>query len=270
MRASEWRSLLLDAAEEARAAAQRFVKPSARARVVGVGAAGDRTIEADRAAERAIVGALGAADVRILSEEMGWGGRVDGKWLAIVDPLDGSSNFSRGIPFYCTSIAVVEGASLAGARFAVVEDLVDGDAYYAEAGKGATKNGRAISTSRTGELSESILSVDMSRTTAATVASLAPLVAAAKRQVHFGANALELCLVAEGRTDGFVDLRGRMRITDFAGAYLIAKEAGAVSSDGSGAPLSPALDLEHRFSYIVSANQRLHRQILEKVSRAQP
>lgn len=270
MRAAEWKSLLLEAAEGAQATAERFSKPGRRGLVVGVGAAGDRTIGADAAAEREIVGTLASVKgLRILSEEMGWGGNAEGEWWAVVDPLDGSSNFSRGIPFYCTSIAVTSGPHLRDSRFAVVRNLVNGDVYFAEAGKGATKNGRPVETSDAAEVSEAVLAIDVSRASAETVSSLAPLVAAAKRQVHFGANALELSFVAEGRTDAFVDLRGRMRITDFAGAFLVAREAGAVVSDGDGSELDPEFDLDHRFSYIVSANRALHARILRTLRRGQ-
>ena len=89
-----------------------------------------------------------------------------------------------------------------------------------------------------------------------------PLVQGVKRQVHLGANALEVCYLAEGRIDSFVDLRGRMRITDFAGANLIALEAGAKISDAGGEDLDLHFDLEHRFSFVASANEEIHRKIL--------
>ena len=74
---------------------------------------------------------------------------------------------------------------------------------------------------------------------------------------------MELCYMADGRTDAFIDVRRRIRITDFAGAYLIAKEAGAVISDEWGGVLDPPLDLEHRFSFVAAANPSLHRELLK-------
>ena len=102
---------------------------------MGVGAAGDRTIYADRLAEVILLKRLGEVDgVRVLSEEAGDAGDPDGSTLAVVDPLDGSSNFERGIPFYCTSVAVAEGGTLDGILAGVVRDLVTGDAYSARRG----------------------------------------------------------------------------------------------------------------------------------------
>jgi len=187
---------------------------------------------------------------------------------AIFDPLDGSSNFSRGVPFYCTSAAVADGEGLAGVGWAAVRNLVTGDVYYAERGKGATKNGKRIMTSGVSELRKAIVAVDVSRAGVPTITRLAPLISDVRREVHMGANALELCLVAEGATDAFVDIRGSMRIVDLAAAYLIAREAGGVVTSPDGAELAVPLDLKARFSYLASANRALHEAILEKLGRA--
>ncbi|MDG6908833.1 MAG: hypothetical protein JRM74_02445 [Nitrososphaerota archaeon] len=231
---------------------------------MGVGAAGDRTIYADRLAEVILLKRLGEVDgVRVLSEEAGDAGDPDGSTLAVVDPLDGSSNFERGIPFYCTSVAVAEGGTLDGILAGVVRDLVTGDAYSARRGGGARKNGKPIRTSRAVRAAEAVVGVDLSRGPPGLAQGIAPLLGGIKRQVHLGANALELCFLAEGKTDAFVDLRGTMRITDFAAAYLVASEAGAVVTDGRGGKLSPEFDLRHRFSFVASGNGSIHGEVLE-------
>ena len=259
----EWEGLLLSATESVWRRVSDLSGRGGRGKSVGVGAAGDRTIYADKKAEDELLKALGRVKgVRVLSEEAGDAGDPEGRTLAIVDPLDGSSNFERGIPFYCTSVAVVEGRRLEDVRAAVVRDLVSGDAFAAVKGGGARKNGKPIETSRVTDLSAAVVGADLSRSSPDLVSGLGPLIGAVKRQVHLGANALEICYVADGRTDAFVDLRGRIRITDFAGAYLIAKEAGAVITDGSGGRLDPPLDLEHRFSFVASANASLHGELL--------
>jgi myo-inositol-1(or 4)-monophosphatase len=83
-----------------------------------------------------------------------------------------------------------------------------------------------------------------------------------KRQVHFGANALEICYLAEGSIDAFVDLRMRIRITDIAAAYLIASEAGAVITDEAGEELKPRFELARGLNFVASANRELHSTIL--------
>ena len=234
-----------------------------RGRKVGIGASGDTTIYADKRAEDELLEYLGRVDgVRVLTEEAGEVGDIEGETLAIVDPLDGSSNFERGVPFYCTSVAIAEGQSLDDISVGVVRNLVTGDAYSAVRGGGARKNGRRIRTSPTKAAASAVAGVDLSRSGALLVSRLGPLIAGLKRQVHFGANALELCFLAEGKTDAFVDIRGRIRVTDFAGGYLIAKEAGAVFTDENGTKLSPPFDLEHRFSFVASAGLPLHKEIL--------
>jgi len=269
--------------------------PMRSAEVGGRGAAGDKTLVADRRAEEVLAKSLlGVEGVKILSEEAGEIGDPMSPILAVVDPLDGSSNFERGIQFYCTSIAVAEGEGerLADVKVALVRNLVNGDLYFAAKGKGATKNGKRISSSsrrgsgassrtavgtRANPLSEAVLAVDLSGCSGALLKTLTPLVSRAKRVVHFGANALELCLLAEGTVDGFVDVRGRMRITDIAGGYLIAREAGAQialstswnahSHSGAEAEDSVELSLRPRFSMVASANPSIHEALVSALRR---
>lgn len=269
VREAHWGQLLTDATERVQLSVSAIALGGDRALVVGTGASGDKTLLADRVAEEELIRAVSKVEgVMILSEEAGRRGDPKAGVLAIIDPLDGSSNFESAIPFYCTSVAIVEGDKLGGASFGLLRNLVTGDVYAARKGAGATKNGKSIRTSRTKEPSESVVGIDLSSAEPSLVKDLAPLIVGVRRQVHFGANALELCFLAEGRIDAFVDLRKKMRITDFAAAYLIAKEAGASITKADGAALRPGLDLTKRFSYVASANSELHKRILELASGA--
>jgi myo-inositol-1(or 4)-monophosphatase len=234
--------------------------------VVGTGAAGDKTLLADKAAEREIIETLSKfPDVRVLSEEAGEVGKRDSRYVAVVDPLDGSSNFERGLPFYCTSIAIADGERLPSVFAALVRDLNTGDEFYAEKGRGAWKNGKQIHSSGVTSIREAAVGIDLSRASVDTVVGLAPLVSSVKRHLHYGANALELCFVAEGKLEALVDLRGKVRVTDLAAAYLISKEAGAVLSDREGKELNSLFELEPRMNIVGSANASIHRQILESL-----
>jgi myo-inositol-1(or 4)-monophosphatase len=258
-----WRKLLSEAADRADDAVEEVRAKGDRTTSVGAGASGDKTLLADREAERAFLETLsGVHGLRLLSEEAGEVGDKRSKNLAVLDPLDGSSNFERGIPFYCTSVGVTSDGSLAGIFVALVRDLARGDVFYAEKGKGAWKNWKPIRTSPVTELSQAVAGVDLSRTTTEKAETLAPLLASVRRQVHFGACALELCLLAEGKIDAYVDTRGAIRVTDFAGAYLIAREAGAVITSDTGAELDPRMDLSSRFGFVASANPSLHWKLL--------
>jgi len=259
----EWEKLLLGATERVRGEVSNLAVGGKRTQPVGVGASGDRTLLADQVAEDVLMEKLlSVAGTRVLSEEAGFKGDPDGDTLAIVDPLDGSSNFARGIPFYCTSVAVIEGDTLQDVKVGVVRDLLTGDVYHAIRGKGTKKNGIQVHTRQVADLSRAVLGIDVSREDSERVARLAPLISAASRQVHFGANALELSYVSDGTVDAFVDLRGKIRITDLAAAYLVASEAGATISDPQGNQLEAVFDLKHRLSFVASANLHLHKEIL--------
>lgn len=258
-RNAPWEKLLSEATGEAQRSVSRVAAGRDCGLVVGTGASGDKTLLADRRAEEELSRALLRVEgMKLLSEEAGSMGDPRSRTLAVIDPLDGSSNFRRGLPFYCTSVAIVEGRGLRGVRFAMVRNLVNGDVYFAAKGEGASKNGRRIRTTKGGELRESVLGIDLSGASGAVILGLAPLLSGAKRVVHYGANALELCLLAEGKIDAFVDVRGRMRITDIAGGYLIAREAGAAISLVREPRLAPELSLETRFSVVASANRAMH------------
>src|SRR2546423_12945550 len=106
---------------------------------------------ADHAAERAIMKRLSAHDsgVPILAEESVRKGVVDAERLWVVDPLDGTLNFSRGLPFYCVLIGYVEGGK---ARAAAVHAPRTGETFMASEGAGATRNGLPIEVSRVSRL----------------------------------------------------------------------------------------------------------------------
>jgi myo-inositol-1(or 4)-monophosphatase len=260
---AEWERLLLSTTYKVWKRVAPLAMRGGRGKAVGRGASGDITIYADKVAEDLLLKEISRAKgVRVLSEEAGFVSPRDANALAVVDPLDGSSNFERGIPFYCTSVAIVEGTTIDETTVGVVRNLVSGDVYTARKGEGARKNGKPIHTSDTVDPSNAVVGVDLSRGPPGLASALATLVEGVKRQVHLGANALELCYLAEGRVDSFVDLRGRMRVTDFAAANLIAKEAGAMATGPAGEELEVSFDLEHRFSFVMSANPAIHRRIL--------
>ena len=262
----EWESVLREAAERVQDVRDRLVSAQEGSERIGEGAGGDVTMRVDQEAEEEIIAAVRQkGDVRLIAEEHGESGPADARWTVVIDPIDGSSNFERQIPFYCTSIAVLEGKTLDHATHGLVRNLVSGDTYYSEAGGYSTKNGTEIKTSTVTDLREAALGIDISKVSLPVVKSLNELISHIKRQMHFGANALETCFFAEGKLDGFVDVRGRMRVMDMAAGYLIAKQAGAIFSDERGAPLNPAISVKERFSVVGGGNQTMHAHILAKL-----
>ena len=103
--------------------------------MVGAGEGGDETTAIDAAAERVILERFRGEDVRLVSEEAGLSG--DGRWTVVVDPIDGSLNAKRGIPFFSLSIAVADGGTMDDVVFGYVHDFGSGEEWTATRGGGA-------------------------------------------------------------------------------------------------------------------------------------
>jgi myo-inositol-1(or 4)-monophosphatase len=182
------------------------------------------------------------------------------------DPIDGTTNLMRGIPFYATSIAVSTKPELNTVHSALVADLFHDTIYTAEKGKGAKCNGQKIAPSKQAVLEEAVIGIDLNTYKAREIAPrLTSLIERTKHIRHLGANALELCYVADGTTDAFIDIRGKLRTTDTAAAWLIINEARALITTPDGKPLNAKLDPREKLSFIASANQQIHEKILSLI-----
>jgi myo-inositol-1(or 4)-monophosphatase len=185
----------------------------------------DIKLAMDVACEDAIRATIHAAfpEHAILGEESG-GALADDRPTWIIDPLDGTSNYSRRIPHFCTSIAVQQGDRvLAG----VVYDPVREELFHAVEGGGAFLNSAPIRVSDTAEMHMAILAVGFSKTVEAMERTLADVRKLRKRVHKFrilGAAALDLAYVACGRLDGFIEYG--LQTWDIAAGALLIREAG--------------------------------------------
>ncbi len=256
---------MMEAGEQVQSISDQLKGRRSGLEALGYGAGGDITMKVDADAEKSIMDLVGGqvSDVRFVTEEAGVVGPGGAAWTVVIDPIDGSSNYARELPFYCTSIAVLDGPSLENVKFGLVRNLISGETYFAERGGGAERDGSPIKPSKAKKLNESCVGVDMSKASRATIERLVPLVAAVRKPAHFGANALEQAFLADGKVDAFVDIRNRMRVVDFAAGYLIAKEAGAVVSDPAGNPVNAKVSLEERYNVVASCNSTLQERILK-------
>lgn len=230
-----------------------------------IGADGTPTKLIDDASESAIILELEKAgrSTRIISEECGE--KIigcDPKIALIMDPLDGTHNAAMGIPFYSISIAIAN-PCLSGIDFGYVKDFATGDVYCAELGKGAYLNGHRIHPSDRSDLMDFCVSVygyhpHVTRTT--------NLCQAVRRIRILGCVSLELCYVACGKLDAFVDVRGSLRLTDVAAGKLILEEAGGIVSDEKGRKLLLQDNVVNRV-YMVATNGMSHQQILDITGR---
>lgn len=234
---------------------------------LGMGAGGDPIKQVDLAAENAITNTLEEHNISftLVSEESGIKkhGPDPKSNFVTTDPIDGTTNLIRGIPFYATSIAVSTEPTMNSIHTGLVADLVHNVTYTAERRKGAQRNGAKITPSKTKSLDKAVIGIDLNTYKAERIAPiLTSLIKETKHIRHLGANALELCHVADSTTDAFVDIRGKLRTTDIAAAWLIIREAGGKITTLKGRPLDTDLSPKQKAAFVAAANQSLHRAIL--------
>jgi len=239
---------------------------------LGIGAGGDPIKQVDIEAEKAIVETILGQNISftLISEESGireYGENPNENYVT-ADPIDGTTNLTRGIPFYATSIAVSAKPELDAVHAALVADLFHGTTYTAEKGNGACRNGEKIAPSKQTILENAVIGIDLNTYKAREIApKITSLIERTKHIRHLGANALELCYVADGTTDAFIDIRGKLRTTDTAAAWLIIKEAGALITTPNGEPLNAKLDPKEKLTFVASANPQIHKKILSLIKK---
>jgi myo-inositol-1(or 4)-monophosphatase len=233
----------------------------ASGQMVEMGADGTPTKQIDRAAENAVLDTLRASGLgfRVLSEEIGEvliGENPD--YFLHLDPLDGTFNAIAGIPFYSVSIYL----SKDDFHFGYISDLARGDSYYAEAGRGAYSrlSGR-LQVSTNANISQFSISAYTLRPHTGRIAVIGDTV---RRIRTLGSTALEMALVASGRLDAFVDLRGMMRVVDIAAGRLILEEAGGMVTDSAGEALHLDGNMWQRRD-LIGSNGLQHAQLLKLI-----
>ncbi len=168
----------------------------------------------------------------------------------IVDPVDGSTNASLGIPHWCVSLLAVDAD---GPIAAVVLNPVNGERYTAVAGRGAQLDGETIRASDRTELRKSVIGLTGTPTGTPGWAQFRAM----------GSAAMDMCFVAAGRLDGFWARYG-LALWDYGGAALVCQEAGATVGLRSGGPLYELG--ENRRQVVVGCTESVHAQLLKAVA----
>jgi len=177
----------------------------------------------DLAADEVALKVLGSAGYQVMSEESGLTGTGD--LLAVVDPIDGSTNCDQGIPFFATSIAIMKNAELVAG---LVYNHATGTFFESEKGSGATRDGVRLQASTTTDFSEAIVAFS----------GLPPRHLGWAQYRALGAASLEICLVADGSLDVFgVAQQSTLNPWDYLAGMLIARESSAVVADYLGQDL---------------------------------
>ena len=172
-------------------------------------------------------------------------------WL--IDPLDGTLNFSRGLPNFAVSIAMTENGET---KIAVVYNPITNSLFQAETGKGAYWNGEKMSVSGLKDSASSIVTFGRARDEENKKKTLDMInkIYFKSHQRILGCSALELAWVASGRLEGFISMG--LKRWDVAGGLLLVAEAGGKVTDFEGG------DLDKEDNYFLATNGRIHEELL--------
>lgn len=221
---------------------------------MSVGAGGDISRKIDLVAEKKVIDIIkeSGKNPTIFGEECGVIKGNDNDGYIIMDAIDGTTNVTRSIPFNCCSLAYATDSTMSSVVDAAIIDIARGDLYYASKDKGAFLNGNKIAVRKTDNIEgdDIIGGVNISGISQELLQSIGPIISKLNHIRVFGANALELCFLARGYLDMFMDLRDKIRPTDMAAAFLIVKEAGGLVLDKAGKSFDSELSFGNRFSFI--------------------
>ncbi len=217
----------------------------------------DLVTVADVESEKAIARTVAEAfpDHNLLGEEGGDQGRSS-EWLWVVDPIDGTTNYSRHIPYFSTSIAVYhQGRPV----FGLVANPLADETFFAIEGEGAYLNDTPVQCSASTEFTQSLFITgfyyDRGKNIELTLDALRTFYGKGIMGIRrFGSAALDLCYLAAGRAEAFFEIG--LNAWDFAAGAFIATQAGARVTDAAGRPL------RLKKSYVVGAVPALHPQVL--------
>ncbi len=257
----EYTSVAIDAAQEAGQILLDWMEKGFTVEFKGVM---NLVTDADRAAEQAIVKRILSAfpDHQILAEEGGASSGSASRYKWVIDPLDGTTNYTHTFPAFCVSIGLeIDGRVAIG----VVFDPMRKELFVAEKGKGASCNGETISVSRAKSLDHGLLvtgfSYDVRQDkTDNNFNFFRSFVKRAQGVRRTGSAALDLCYVAMGRFDGFWEMK--LAPWDIAAGSLVVTEAGGAISDFSGNPFSIYSD------EVLASNGLIHDEMLRVFSEA--
>jgi myo-inositol-1(or 4)-monophosphatase len=210
----------------------------------------------DLVADSAALEVLDRVQLGVLSEESGLR-RPDSPLIAVVDPVDGSTNASRGIPWYACSVCVLDRH---GPMVSVVANLSSGVRYRAVRGGGAWRDARRLSPSGCDSIGDAVVAL-----------SGYPRRHMGWSQYRaFGAAALDLCAVAEGMIDAYTVVgRSALGSWDYLGGMLVCTEAGAHVQELDGLDLVTTGHADRR-SVAAAATPELLAQVVERARAARP
>ncbi len=250
-------------AEEVYSAYKELPKDFDRHVHVGMGASGSSTSAIDKFAEDAVLELLDSEgiELNVLSEEAGFIDRKATKTL-VLDPIDGTLNCIRGIPFFSVSMAIGH-KTMNDCDEAMIKNLATGDLYYARRGGGAEMNGHRIGVAKYNREDSIFIMYDNKDSDPATDAVRRMII----KGRSFGCASLEMSLVAQGSAAALYMncmVRSRMiRVVDIAASALILREAGGEVVDlATGEKLDMEFDLKDRKNFLAYGDPKVKELVL--------
>jgi len=195
-------------------------------------------------------------DVTLLSEEIGEiqiGSSP--KYAVILDPVDGTTNAIKGLPFFSTSIAIAKGKRIEDLAIGYIRNYLTGEVFYVDEG-GAFQNGKKCASSSCGVLRRALISIYTYNNVDYRV--LRRILMKIGKMRLFGAISIELAYVACNKLDGLIDLRGDLKISDIAASIILVKKAGGICSDMDGNSFTGNLDINEKYTIVAAGNQVLY------------
>jgi myo-inositol-1(or 4)-monophosphatase len=265
-----WSEVCQEIIEESQLAVTPLVGTKEAGEIVKMGADGTPTKYIDLVAENKVLEVLEGIErpLILVSEEIGEVKIGDGPSdvMLVVDPLDGTSNAVKNIPAYGISVAVAPILSdlkgpltIQDVQMGVVKNFATGDVYSAIKDEGSFMNNEKLVTSSKKDLSQSSLGAYVYRMDMEKIEKLCKTV---RRMRILGSIAIELCYVAEGIYDAFVDISDNLRVVDISAAKVILEESGGMVTDQYGQALQGKLNVLEKTSLIAACNSTIHKDII--------
>ena len=237
--------------------------------ITKIGADGTPTHKIDEYAEDAAIKVLeeSGKSLILISEEIGMIkiGNEDAEAVLIMDPIDGTTNAIKNLPCYGFSLAIaplngdddLKNIKLTDISIAFVKNIPTGDTYLAVKDRYATKNGNPINVSEVEEAKKATVSTYLYRSSR----DMNNLYSNVRRMRIMGSIAIEMCYLAEGIYDVFLDTQA-VRVLDIAASQLIIKEAGGYITDLNSKVLSSQVDLLEKTTIVATPNKKLQENII--------
>ncbi len=265
--AQAWLELCRAAAAAVARAVAELPTRDEREPVLSAGEGGDDTTAVDAAAEAAVVAVLerSGLDFTLVSEELGERVFGDGSGpVVVVDPIDGSLNAKRGVPWFALSIAIAEGPSMGDVVVGFIQDYGSGEEWTAIRGEGAWLDG--VPLAGPGPKDEIEVLVMEATLTGLLADKVGAMVGFAYRTRVFGSLALALCHLAAGRVDAVCSLKPA-RSVDIAAAQLLVLERELAIDLPDDPPFGQApLDLDGRSRVVAAGTRELCDELYRRLS----